>query len=105
MSEANRWRRRRGRSITLAKAMSSRPSAAFLVHHPAHFLALGFGAGLSPVAPGTFGTLVAIPLALLLQTYASDVEFLAVILILFAAGTWAAQLTGRHLGVPDHGAI
>ncbi len=85
--------------------MSSRPSAAFLVHHPAHFLALGFGAGLSPVAPGTFGTLVAIPLALLLQTYASDVEFLAVILILFATGTWAAQLTGRHLGVPDHGAI
>src|SRR5204862_7178562 len=81
------------------------PSPRFLLNHPAHFVALGFGAGLSPVAPGTFGTLVAIPLALLLQAYASDVEFLAVILILFAAGTWAAQLTGRHLGVPDHGAI
>jgi phosphatidylglycerophosphatase A len=42
------------------------PPFAFLLRHPAHFVALGFGAGLAPVAPGTFGTLVAIPLAFLL---------------------------------------
>jgi phosphatidylglycerophosphatase A len=85
--------------------MSARPTVAFLFRHPAHFIALGFGSGLSPVAPGTFGTLVAIPLALLLRTYTSDVEFVAAIVILFVVGAWASQLTGRNLGVPDHGAI
>ena len=43
--------------------MNARPNLAFLFRHPAHFIALGFGAGLAPVAPGTFGTLVAIPIA------------------------------------------
>jgi phosphatidylglycerophosphatase A len=85
--------------------MSARPTVAFLLHHPAHFLALGFGAGLAPVAPGTFGTLVAIPLALLLRAYAGGPAFIAAIVVLFAAGTWAAQVTGRNLGTPDHGAI
>jgi phosphatidylglycerophosphatase A len=42
---------------------AARPTFRFLVRHPAHFLALGFGAGLAPFAPGTFGTLVAIPIA------------------------------------------
>jgi phosphatidylglycerophosphatase A len=85
--------------------MSARPTVAFLFHHPAHFIALGFGAGLSPVAPGTFGTLVAIPIALLLRAYANEVEFVAVIVILVAVGAWAAHVTGRNLGVPDGGAI
>jgi len=81
------------------------PSPRFLVRHPAHFIALGFGAGLAPVAPGTFGTLAAIPLALLLRAYASDAVFAAAIVVLAFAGAWAAELTGRALGVPDHGAI
>ena len=85
--------------------MADRPTVAFLVRHPAHFIALGFGAGLAPVAPGTFGTLVAIPLALLLRAYAGGADFVAAIVILFAVGTWASQVTGRDLGVPDHGAI
>ena len=81
------------------------PTSRFLVEHPAHFIALGFGAGLAPRAPGTFGTLVAIPLAVALRTYASDTTFLAVIVVLGVAGVWAAEVTGRALGVPDHGAI
>jgi phosphatidylglycerophosphatase A len=85
--------------------MSANPTVAFLFRHPAHFLALGFGAGLSRVAPGTFGTLVAIPLAFLLHTFASDWEFVAVIAVLLVTGAWAAQVTGRNLRVPDHGAI
>jgi phosphatidylglycerophosphatase A len=84
---------------------ASVPSLRFLVSHPAHFVALGFGAGLAPVAPGTFGTLVAIPLAVLLRLYASDAVFEAVIVVLALAGAWAAEITGRALGVPDHGAI
>jgi len=81
------------------------PTPRFLVDHPAHFIALGFGAGLAPRAPGTFGTLVAIPLAVALRTYVSDATFLAVIVVLGVAGVWAAEVTGRALGVPDHGAI
>jgi len=81
------------------------PSPRFLLNHPAHFVALGFGAGLAPVAPGTFGTLVAIPLAWALRMYVPDGVFLAVIVVLLLVGMWAAGVTGRDLGVPDHGAI
>lgn len=81
------------------------PTFRFLLRHPAHFIALGFGSGLAPFAPGTFGTLVAIPIAALLRAYASDVGFAAAIVLLFALGTWAADVTGRDLGVPDHGGI
>ena len=81
------------------------PTLRFLLRHPAHFIALGFGSGLAPFAPGTFGTLVAIPIAALLRAYASDAGFVAAIVLLFALGTWAADVTGRDLGVPDHGGI
>ncbi len=81
------------------------PTLRFLFSHPAHFLALGFGAGLAPVAPGTFGTLVALPLAALLRAYANDAEYLVAIAIAFAVGVPAASRTGRDLGVGDHGAI
>ena len=81
------------------------PPARFLVSHPAHLLALGFGAGLAPVAPGTFGTLIAIPLAMLLRAHATEGEFIAAIVAAAVMGVWAATVTGRDLGVPDHGAI
>ena len=82
-----------------------RPTLGFLVRHPAHFIALGFGAGLAPFAPGTFGTLLAIPIAAALWTYAGDVGFIVAIGVLFGVGVWASAVTGRDLGVPDHGAI
>jgi len=81
------------------------PTIAFLFRHPAHFVALGFGAGLAPFAPGTFGTLVAIPIAALCRMYLSDAAFAATIVAFALIGTWAAHVTGRDLGVPDHGAI
>lgn len=84
---------------------SRRADARFLFAHPAHFIALGFGAGLSPVAPGTFGTLIAIPIALALRAYAGDAAFVAAIVGLFAVGAWASHVTGRALGVPDFGGI
>lgn len=73
--------------------------------HPAHFIALGFGAGLARFAPGTFGTLVAIPIAVLFSTYASDAVFGASIIAFALIGVWAAEVAGRHLGVADHPAI
>jgi phosphatidylglycerophosphatase A len=84
---------------------SKAPTIQFLFAHPAHFVALGFGAGLSPVAPGTFGTLVALPLAAALRAFANDATFLGAIAVAFIIGVWAAGRTGRDLGVGDHGAI
>jgi phosphatidylglycerophosphatase A len=81
------------------------PTIRFLFAHPAHFIALGFGAGLAPVAPGTFGTLVALPIAAALRAYANDSVFAAVIVVGFFVGVWAAGRTGRALGAADHGAI
>lgn len=83
----------------------SRPTLAFLFQHPAHFIAMGFGSGLAPFAPGTFGTLVAIPIALLLRAHAGDATFLAVVALLLVVGAWASQVTGRALGASDHGSI
>jgi phosphatidylglycerophosphatase A len=83
---------------------AERPTLAFMLRHPAHLLALGFGAGLAPVAPGTFGTLVAIPLAWWLRPY-GDLAFLAATAAFFVIGIWASEVTSRDLGVEDAGAI
>ena len=85
--------------------MTGKPTVRFLFQHPAHFVALGFGAGLAPAAPGTFGTLAAIPIALLLGAYSSETAFVATIVVLFVLGTWAAQVTGKALRAADHGSI
>jgi len=82
-----------------------RPGLAFAFTHPAHFVALGFGAGVSRFAPGTVGTLVAFPLWWLLGPSYGPYGLLAILVLLFAVGVWACELTGRHLGVADHGAM
>ncbi len=82
-----------------------RPDLRFLLGHPAHFFALGFGSGLAPWAPGTFGTLAALPLFLLLQGLPSLPMLLAVLAGLFLLGIPLCQVTGKDLGVADHGAI
>ena len=91
-------------SIILPDAMT-RPTAAFMVRHPAHLIALGAGAGLVPGAPGTAGTLLAFPLYWGLATYCSAFTLLGLIVLGFALGVWACGRTGRALGVSDHGAI
>ena len=79
------------------------PSAAML-RHPVHCISLGLGAGLSPWAPGTAGTLAAIPLYLLLQPLAVP-AYLAVAAALFLLGVWTCGRTAAALGVKDHRAI
>lgn len=86
-------------------AHRARTDARFLVSHPAHLIALGFGAGLAPVVPGTIGTLVAIPIAWLLWRAESDAVYLAAVAGIVALGVWAAARTGRDLGRDDDGAI
>lgn len=83
----------------------ARPRARFAFGHPAHFIALGFGAGLSPFAPGTAGTLLAFPIWWLIGGAYEPVLLLGFIAFLFAVGVWACETTGRHLGVSDHGAM
>jgi phosphatidylglycerophosphatase A len=82
-----------------------RPTLRFTVSHPAHWVAFGFGAGLSPVAPGTAGTLAAWLAAWLAGPALAAPEALAVIAVLFALGVWVCGITGRHLGIPDHGSM
>lgn len=81
------------------------PGLAFAFAHPAHFIALGFGAGASRFAPGTVGTLLAFPLWWMVRPVYGPLETLVLVAALFGLGVWACDLTGRHLGVADHGAM
>ena len=77
----------------------------FLFQHPAHLIAFGFGAGLIPKAPGTWGTLVAIPFYFLAVGIGGTSAALAFALLFFVVGIWASAVAGRSLGVADHGGI
>lgn len=84
---------------------SRAPDARFLLSHPAHFIALGFGSGLAPVAPGTFGTLAGLALYWLLALIAPPLVIAFLAIPAFFLGVWACERTGRDLGVQDHGAM
>lgn len=84
--------------------MSKRPGFSDLWRHPAHFLAFGGGAGLVPHAPGTAGSLVALPIFVLLAPLPLPV-YLSLVAALFGIGVWACQRTERDLGVHDHPGI
>ena len=73
--------------------------------HPAHLVALGFGAGLAPVAPGTFGTLLSLGLYWALAPFLPPLAIAFLAIPLFFLGVWACGRTGRDLGVADHGAM
>ena len=83
----------------------SRPNWEFVMRHPAHFIAFGGGAGLSPVAPGTMGTLAAFLLFGLVNLYLGLANFLLCIGVLFIIGIWACSVTGKALGNHDHGGM
>ncbi len=82
-----------------------RPSLRFVYRHPAHFIAFGGGIGLIPFAPGTFGTLLAIPLFHVLQPRLDAWTFIVVIVALYWLGVWACAVAGRALGAADHGGM
>jgi len=81
------------------------PDFRFILAHPAHVIASGFGVGLLRFAPGTWGSLLAIPLTLWLLPAYGDVGLGLIVLGGFAVGVWASDITGKRLGVPDHGCI
>lgn len=72
---------------------------------PIHFLAFGFGSGLAPKAPGTFGTVAAIPVYLLLSLLASLPVYLVVTALFSVVGIWICGKASKDLGVHDHSGI
>ncbi|UYM14133.1 phosphatidylglycerophosphatase A family protein [Endozoicomonas euniceicola] len=72
--------------------------------NPVHFLAFGLGSGLAPKAPGTFGTLAAVPFYLLLQ-YLPVWNYLLVLVVSMVLGIWICDRTSKDLGVHDHPGI
>ncbi|MEO7128447.1 MAG: phosphatidylglycerophosphatase A [Rhodoferax sp.] len=82
-----------------------RPSARFMFSHPAHILALGFGSGLSPRAPGTAGTLWAWLAYRVMALWLSPTQIGLVIAGSLLVGWWACSVTARHMQVQDPGSI
>lgn len=79
-------------------------SASTVLRSPIHLLAFGFGSGLAPVAPGTFGTLAAVLLYLLFES----LDLLSYSLLTIAiciVGVWICGKSSEMLGVHDHGGI
>jgi phosphatidylglycerophosphatase A len=76
-----------------------------MAEHPAHWIALGFGSGLSPWAPGTVGTLWAWLAFLVLDRWLSDPQWALLLGLGCLSGWWACTRTARNLGSADPGAI
>lgn len=86
-----------------------KPTLGFLVTHPAHWIALGLGSGISPIVPGTMGTLLAWVSYVWLTSEWPEIFFMetwaAIIVVGFVVGIWACGRTGRDIGKADHGAM
>lgn len=82
-----------------------RPGWRFMLSHPAHLVALGFGSGLSPVAPGTVGTLWAWASFLVLQAWLPPAVLGWVVVASVPVGWWASTVTAGQMRVLDPGAI
>ncbi|TAG78005.1 MAG: phosphatidylglycerophosphatase A [Betaproteobacteria bacterium] len=76
-----------------------------MLSHPAHVISLGFGSGLAPFAPGTFGALLGWWLARWLYPFAGDAWFFSGLALVTAVGVLAMHVTGTALNKMDHGAI
>ena len=81
------------------------PDFTFITATPARFIAFGFGSGLSPKAPGTFGSLLGVAIYFLLSVFFSANTILGLLILCFGLGVWACDKTGRDLGVADHGGM
>jgi phosphatidylglycerophosphatase A len=92
-------------SIQGDKTVPPPPSWRLMLSHPAHQVSFGFGSGLIRPAPGTWGTLFAWLVFVVLDPWLGDAGWAIVIASTFVLGAAAAHRTGRALGRPDHGAI
>ncbi|KRB92876.1 phosphatidylglycerophosphatase A family protein [Noviherbaspirillum sp. Root189] len=90
-------------------AYITKPTARFMLSHPAHVLAQGFGSGLSPILPGTTGTLLGWLLFNVLSarwpTVFTVTGWTVAIVAGFIIGIWACDKTGKDMGISDHGSM
>lgn len=84
--------------------MKRPPVTVNIFKNPIHFLAFGFGSGLSPYAPGTVGTLAAIPIVWVMMTLSAP-AYVVVSVLCFAVGIWLCGKTSADMGVHDHSGI
>ena len=84
---------------------AQRPTLRFMLAHPAHVMALGFGSGLSPVAPGTVGTLWAWLTFVLLQPWMNDLRWAVLMAASLPIGWWACSITAKNMRVLDPASI
>lgn len=84
--------------------MNKSPTPKQVFSHPIHFLAFGFGTGLSPKAPGTVGTLVAIPLFIIMSSL-TTLNYIILLLLIIIFSVYIAGESARRLGIHDHGGI
>ncbi|HEY4081831.1 MAG TPA: phosphatidylglycerophosphatase A [Burkholderiaceae bacterium] len=82
-----------------------RATARFMWPHPAHWIALGFGSGLSPKAPGTVGTLWAWASWWVIHPWLDDTGWAALLIGGTLVGWWACTVTARNMNTPDPGAV
>lgn len=80
------------------------PNFKQLLSNPNHFFAFGFGSGLAAKAPGTFGTLAAVPIFWLIQDLSWPL-YLSWLVITFVLGVYWCERSSKALGVHDHGGI
>ena len=89
--------------------LGGRSMLQFMCRHPAHLIAQGFGSGLSPIMPGTTGTLFGwvsyVALSNAAPAWFSPFHWAFLIVIGFVIGIWACGRTGRDMGVSDHGSM
>jgi phosphatidylglycerophosphatase A len=76
-----------------------------MTQHPAHWIALGFGSGLSPIAPGTVGTLWAWASWWAFHEHFTQLEWGLLLALSTLLGWWACKLTAEHMGIADPGSI
>ena len=82
-----------------------RPTLRFMLANPLHLIALGFGSGLAPLAPGTAGTLWAWAAYLVLANWLDGYAFGVLIAVSLPLGWWACTVTARRMRVLDPSAI
>jgi phosphatidylglycerophosphatase A len=86
-----------------------KPNSRFMMSHPAHIIAQGFGSGLSPIMPGTSGTLFAwLSFNVLSSRWPAmftPIHWLIIIAAGFVVGIFVCGKTGRDLGIADHGSM
>ncbi|WP_429498632.1 phosphatidylglycerophosphatase A family protein [Robbsia andropogonis] len=92
-------------SDTQARVERQPATLRFMLSHPVHIASLGFGSGLSPIMPGTCGTLFGWAEFAVLQPWLSNTAWALLILIGFLAGIGFCGFTARRMNVPDPGPV